>query len=530
MERFDYVIVGAGSSGCVLANRLSADPSVSVLLVEAGPGDTPLLMRMPRGIGKMHSAGNPHVKFYQVKKGNQREETWIKGRTLGGSSSVNGMVYVRGAPLDYDRWESLGCTGWGWDKIGRSYTEIEDHELGADPEAVRGAGGGLKVSVHGVHNELSEAIIEAGEQFGLKRTADVNSPRAVRDGGIGYLSQTTYKGERMSSARAFLDPARNRRNLTIATNTAARRILFEDGKVTGVAVRDARGDRTIGVNRELIVSAGGVESPKLLQLSGIGPRAVLDGFGIPVVVDSPEVGQNLREHLTLPMKFEVTSGSYNKALRGFGLVNSAASYLVLRKGPLTHTAHEIVGFMKSAPDLDHTDVQIGVGLFTMKMTTKGYGIDDRPGITLFCYVTRPESQGEIRIMSADPDEPPLINVNYLGTQADRDRNVAMLRRLRQLMSEPAIKPFIVAEQAPGPAVQDDDEIVQWLLENGSTAFHVSGTCRMGSDEQAPLDPQLRMRGVTGLRVCDTSIFPDLVSGNTNGPAMVVAQRLSEMMA
>lgn len=532
MENFDYVIVGAGSSGCVLANRLSTDRGVSVVLIEAGPGDTPLLMRMPRGIGKMHHPGNPHVKFYEASKGGNRpHEMWLKGSTLGGSSSVNGMVYVRGAPLDYDRWENdYGCTGWGWSEIGRCFTELEDHELGADREAVRGTGGGLKVSVHGVRNRLSEAVIEAGAQFGLTPTSDVNSPRAVRDGGIGYLSQTTFKGERMSAARAFIEPIKSRPNLTIATNTSVRRIVIEDGKATGVLVRDPSGERTIGAKREVIVCSGAIESPKLLQLSGIGPRAVLDAFKIPVVVDSPGVGQNLREHLTLPMKFQVTQGSYNAALRGFGLINSAANYFVFKKGALTHTAHEIVGFMKSDPSMEHADVQIGVGLFTMKKTDKGYGIDDQPGITLFCYFTRPQSQGEIRITSADPDAAPFINANYLDAEIDRQSNVRMVRRLRELMNEPAVRPYIVRETAPGAEFQNDDEILEWLVQGASTAFHVAGTCRMGSDEQAPLDPQLRVRGVSGLRVCDTSIFPDLVSGNTNGPAMAVGLRLAKMMA
>lgn len=530
MKQFDYIIVGAGSSGCVLANRLSADPAVSVLLIEAGPGDRPMLMRMPRGIGKFHRPGNPHIKFYQASKGGNRpNEVWIKGSTLGGSSSVNGMVYVRGAPMDYDCWEASGCAGWGWNEIGKCFAELEDHELGADDDAVRGSGGELKVTVHPTKTALTEALIEAGVQAGVARTADVNDVRSVRDGGIGYNAQTTYKGERFSAAIAFLDPVRSRPNLTIATDTAVRSIVFDGRRATGVLVRDAAGERTLTCRREIILSAGAIESPKLLQLSGIGPKSLLSSFGIDVVVDAPAVGQNLHEHLTLGMQFKINSGSSNKDLTGLGLVKSVLQYFTLRKGALSHTVHEVMAFIKSRPELDHADVEMGVGLFTMAKTPTGYGISKDPGLTLFSYFTRPQSQGEVRITSADPDEAPYINANYLAEESDRKANVAMVRRLRELMAQPALKPFDPQEIVPGPSVASDDEIIQWMSLNCSTAFHVCGTCRMGSDADSVVDCELRVRGVEGLRVCDTSIFPTLVSGNTNGPAMAVALRLAKLM-
>ncbi|MBB3860950.1 choline dehydrogenase-like flavoprotein [Novosphingobium hassiacum] len=532
MERFDYVIVGAGSSGCVLANRLSKDSAKSVLLIEAGPADNTFLISMPRGIGKLHNPKYPHVKFYQASRGgNRANEVWYKGSTIGGSSSINGMVYVRGAPLDYDSWKAAGCTEWGWDNIGRCYTELEDHELGADEVAVRGAGGPLKVSVHAVKSPLTEALMEAGVQFGIQRTDDVNSVNVVRDGGIGYNCQTTHKGQRFSAARAFLDPVKNRANLKIVTGTAVRRIVFDGNRAVGLEVRDASGDRTINVDGEIILSAGAIESPKLLQLSGIGPKGLLEGFGIPVLVDSPDVGRNLREHRVFAMRYRLRGrGSNNRDLRGGGLIRSVLNYFVFRKGALTHTAHEAVAFLKSRRDLDHADVQVGFGLFTMSMGKAGYEIEREPGLTVFAYFTRPESQGTIRLASADPAEAPMIDANYFDAAIDRERGIDMVRRVRELMNQPALKPYVVGEVTPGAAVQTDEEILDALIERGGTAYHVAGTCRMGADEGSVVDGELRVRGVLGLRVCDTSIFPTLVSGNTNGPAMVVAQRLSELMA
>lgn len=529
-DSYDYVIVGAGSSGCVLANRLSADPNVSVALLESGPPDTDPLIAMPRGLGKLHQPSNPNVKFYSAGAGGNRpDETWFKGSTLGGSSAINGLVYVRGAPRDYDGWEQAGCTGWGWRDIGPCFVEMEDHELGASESAWRGAGGPLKISLHPTRHRLTEAVLAAGEQSGAPRVPDINDPQVVGDGGLGYMTRTIAAGRRVSAADAFLKPVRQRGNLRILTRTHALRLLFEGLRVRGVAVRDAAGTRTITAGREVILCAGALESPKLLQLSGIGPAALLASLGIDVLVDAPDVGRNLRDHRYFPMTFRVRRGSLNGAFRGPGLLLSLARYMAGKRGPLTHAAHEVAGFIKTRPGLDHADAQLGIGLYTIKLTPKGHGIGDGDGLTIGGYITRPKSTGELRIISADPDTQPRIDPNAFDSVEDRQSAIAMVRWIRRLAAQPALQPFIVEELSPGADVRSDDEIMMALLEHGSTAFHVAGTCRMGADANSVVDPALRVRGVAGLRVCDTSIFPTLVSGNTNAPAMAVALRLSRMM-
>jgi len=527
-DSYDYVIVGAGSAGCVLANKLSDDPSVSVLLIESGPADDSPLIAMPRGIGKLLAAGNPHVWDYQaVPRAGMDPELWLKGRTLGGSSSVNGMVYVRGAPADYDHWAALGCSGWSWREIGPHFVALEDHELGA--AEFRGTGGPLKVSMHPAGHPLCEAVLQAAVQAGTPRVADMNHVDTVANGGMGYQPTTTYRGKRWSAARAFLQPIRKRSNLEILTHTDALRLEVKNRRVTGVIVRDATATRTVQVSGEVILAAGAIQSPKLLQLSGIGPAQLLQQLGIPVVVDAPGVGRNLREHRYLAMQFRVTGGSLNHRFSGIGLWRSLCAYTMRSQGPLTHSAHEVGGFVKTRAGLDRPDAQIGVGLYSMSGSGKSVAIDSHPGITLGGYFTRPESQGVIRIQSNDPDMPPYIDANHLDAQIDRVSAVSLFHWLRRLAAQPALQPWLVTEQTPGAEVRTDEQILDAFFRYGSTAFHVCGTIRMGSDADAPLDPQLRLRGVQGLRVADTSIMPTIVSGNTNAPAMVIGLRAAEMI-
>lgn len=527
-QKYDYIIVGAGSAGCVLANRLSEDRSLSVLLIESGPPDTSPLIAMPRGIGKLLAAGNPHVWDYQaLPRDGLAPELWLKGRALGGSSSINGMVYVRGTPADYDHWEALGCPGWGWQHMGPLFVALEDHELGAGEW--RGVGGPLKVSVHPQGNPLCEAVLNAAVQAGTPRAVDINDVNTVMQGGMGYQPVTTYKGKRFSAVRAFLAPARNRPNLEVLTGTDVLRIEFQNRRATALVVKDREATRNIAITGELILAAGAIESPKLLQLSGIGPGALLQSLGIPVVVDAPSIGANLREHRYLAMQYRVTGGSLNNRLSGLGLLRSILEYTLRSKGPLTHSAHEVGGFVKTRPELDRPDAQIGVGLYSMSGSGQKVNIDTLPGITIGGYFMRPESQGTIRVQSPDPAARPYINANHLSADIDKSSAISLFRWIRRLAAQPALASWLVSATTPGTELQSDEQIIEAFLRFGNTAYHVCGTVRMGSDSAAALDPQLRLRGAENVRVADTSIMPTITSGNTNAPAMVIGLRAAALI-
>lgn len=527
---YDYIIVGAGSSGCALANRLSADPAYSVLLVESGPPDDSMYVHMPRGLGIIVNPGSKYIWEYQVKpSGNQPEERWFRGRTLGGSSSINGMIYMRGAPLDYDGWAAMGCEGWSWADVGRKFVELEDHDLGAD--AWRGKGGPQHITTHPKGDPLCEAIIKAGEEIGMARVPDVNDVDAVRDGGIGYQPTTRFKGQRFSAARAFLNPVRDRKNLDVVTQTDVLKIVFDGKRAAGVVLRNKEGQSTVRASREIILSAGAFQTPKLLQLSGIGPAELLSPLGIEVVVGSPNVGKNLREHRHVDLRLKVRSHSQNNNFRGLNAVWSMLRYLLGHKGPMTHAAHEVGGFAKSEPGLDHADLQFGLMTLSASSTGKEdkVALDPFPGIMFITYFTRPQSQGEIRIQSADPDAPPLVDVKHLSAEIDRKKFIAAFRWNRRLAQQPALKDWVVEETPPNDTIESDEEILANAMKLSGTCFHTAGTARMGADAESVVDPQLRVRGVEGLRVADTSIMPTLVSGNTNGPAMMVGLRAADFI-
>ena len=530
-DQYGYIIVGAGSSGCALANRLSSDPSNTVLLVESGPSDDNFLIHMPRGVGVVSNPGSKLIWEYQVQPvGNQPTERWFRGRVLGGSSSTNGMVYMRGAPLDYDGWAAMGCDGWAWKDMAAKFVELEDHDQGAGP--CRGAGGPVRITTHPKGDPLFEAIIEAGTQMGMKRVADVNGVDAVSEGGIGYQPTTRHRGKRFSAARAFLWPARRRANLHIATETDALRIEFEGKRAAAVRLRDKSGERSVRAGREIIVSAGAIQAPKLLQLSGIGPASLLKPLGIEVVIDAPDVGQNLREHRHVDLNLQVRGHSQNQDFAGPGLLWTMLRYILWSRGPMSHAAHEVGGFAKSEDGLDHADLQFGLMSVSASSTGKegaAVALDTYPGITFVTYFTRPESRGEVRVQSADPNASPLVNANHLSAEIDRKKFVAAFRWNRRLAAQAALKDWVVGERFPADQVQTDEDILANAMSLGGTCFHTAGTARMGVDARSVVDPRLRVRGVHGLRVADTSIMPALVSGNTNGPAMAIGLRAADFI-
>ena len=529
MKTFDYVIVGAGSSGCVLAERLSRDPRTSVLVVEAGPPDTSMLIRMPRGVIKLVGGGHKHASTYEVQTGGNRgTATWVKGRGLGGSSSINGMVYARGFPQDYDAWEAAGCQGWGWKDIGRCFKAMEGHELG---EAEwRGADGPLKITMQRRLSPLMAAVIRAGGEMGVPHAPDINE---AFGGGIGVQTCTIFGGQRMSAARAFLHPASKRPNLTVVTDTQALRLIFEGTRAVRIALRDASGPREVGIGRDVILSAGAIESPKLLQLSGVGPATHLQALGVPVVADRPDVGRNLRDHVNVVMRYRVNSGSFDQEFRGGRLPFNLLRYFLMRSGPMTHPAHELLAFVKTRPEYEIADGELGM-LFAGAGRKPDGRMYVQPGssIQFTAYYGRPTSQGHCLIRSADPDQPPMIDANFLATEEDRRHTIDLVRYAYRLMNQPALAAAAPTYMGPGAKVdfESDDEVLDLAQTVGSSAAHVAGTCRMGGDPASVVDPALRVRGVHGVRVVDTSVFPSLPIGNTNAPALVTAWRAAELIA
>jgi choline dehydrogenase len=527
VETYDYVIVGAGSSGCVMAERLTRDPRLSVLVVEAGPPDTSMMIHIPRGLPKLHAPDSRYLSIYEVQSGNRKTRPWMKGRGLGGSSSINGMIYARGYAQDYDAWEADGCEGWGWKDIGRCFKEMEGHELGES--ATRGGDGPLKIGIQRDVDPLMESMIKAAGQAGVPFVEDIND---APEGGIGLQTCTVHRGRRMSAARAFLHPARRRKNLTVITDTQVTRIIFEGTRAARVQLRDRGGARDVAIGREVILAAGAIESPKLLQLSGVGPADHLQALGIPVVADRPGVGRNLREHLLVSLRYKVKSGGFAGQFRGPRLVFNVARHLLTGGGPMGYPAHELVAFVKSRPEYDRADGEVGLMFAAVGVKPNGH-MYLLPGsnINAISYYGRPSSQGHCLIKSADVDQPPLIDANFLATEDDRRHSIDLARYIDRLMKQPALAPAEPVYAGPKAETnfESDDEVLDLIQLVGGAGAHVAGTCRMGSDPDSVVDTHLRVRGVQGVRVIDTSIMPSLPTGNTNGPAMAMAWRAAELI-
>jgi choline dehydrogenase len=523
---FDYVVVGAGSAGCVLANRLSADGGHSVLLLEAGPKDNNLWIHVPLGYGRLFKEKTVNW-MYQTEPEPGLDGRTIfqpRGKVLGGSSSINGLLYVRGQHEDYDRWRQHGNSGWGFDDVLPYFKKAENQERGADD--FHGAGGPLPVSdlVHA--DPLSAAFIAAAAETGIPVNPDFNG---ASQEGAGFFQTTTRRGRRASTAVAYLRPARGRENLHVETSALAQRILFDRHRADAIEFRQAGVLRTARARKEILVSSGAYNSPQLLQLSGVGPAGLLRKHGIDVVLDAPGVGHDLQDHMQVRVVMRCTQSiTLNDVVNSpVRRILAGARYAAFRNGPLTIAAGTSGAFFKTSPRLASPDIQIHFLPFsTDKM---GERLHSFSGFSASICQLRPESRGSLRIRSADPTVAPEIRINYLSTEVDRTANVEGLKVLRRILQAPALRPYVMEEVDPGAKVSTDEELLNYCRARGSTIYHPTSTCRMGSDPLAVVDQSLRVRGLEGLRVVDGSIMPDLVSGNTNAAIIMIAEKASDMI-
>ena len=510
-DAYDYVIVGGGTAGCVLANRLSADGRVSVCVLEAGPEDRYLWIHIPIGYGKTMFHPVYNWGFYTDPEAhmNGRRIYWPRGRGLGGSSSINGLIYVRGQPEDYDRWAALGNRGWGWKDVLRYFERSE-----------------TAVSDIAAKHELVEAFIHGANELGIPTRTDFNGGRQE---GVGYYQLFTRNGFRSSSATAYLRPAARRPNLRVETGAHATRIVFEGSRAVGARYRQGGVEKEARAVREVILSAGALQSPQLLQLSGVGPAALLQSFGVPVVRDLPGVGENLQDHLQLRVMYKcmkpiTTNDDLASAWRS---VKIGAQWIFKRTGPLAIGINQGALFTRVLPESSTPDVQFHFA--TLSADLAGAKPHPWPGFTMSVCQLRPESRGTVRIRSTDAFEAPSMRPNYLAAELDRRCAVAGIRLARSLAGTNSMQPYVAEEYRPGPAANSDDELLEFARNFGATIFHPSGTCKMGSDPMAVVDDQLRVRGMENLRVVDCSILPALVSGNTHAPVVMIAEKASDMI-
>lgn len=523
MNTFDYVIVGAGSAGCVLANRLTADGRSSVLLLEAGPRDTDFWIHVPLGYGKLFARTDVNWAFESQPEPalNGRRVFTPRGKVLGGTSSINGLLYIRGQGEDFDAW---GVPGWGFDELLPYFKKCEDQSRGASEW--HGAGGPLAVSDLPDRHEMCDAFIASAMALGIPRNDDFNG--ATQEG-TGYYQATARNGRRCSTAVGYLRPAEKRTNLRVEVEALATRVLFDGKRAVGVAYEARGAKREARAAREVILAGGTINTPQLLQLSGVGPRALLERYGVALVHDAPGVGEDLQDHFYCRTFWRCTRPITlnDDMLSLWRQAKIGLQYLLLRRGPLTVSAGYAGAFVRTRPELSRPDAQI---YFINFSTAKRGGVlHPFSGFTLSVSQTQVESRGSVHIASPDPHDAPAIRYNYLATENDRRVMVDGLKLVRRIAGTAPLSDYVAAEEYPGPSVQSDAEWLAFCREAGDTVFHVTSTCRMGTDARAVVDPQLRVRGVEALRVVDASVMPAVPSGNINAAVIAVAEKAADLI-
>jgi choline dehydrogenase len=527
-ETFDFIVTGAGSAGCAVAGRLSESGKYRVLLLEAGGPDRNPWIHIPLGYTKTYTDPRVNWMFETEPEAQLNGRTLYqpRGKVLGGTSSINGMVYMRGTPSDYDNWRQRGCEGWDWENVLPFFKKAENQERGADE--FHGTGGPLNVS-NPVRSPLGDAMVQAAVQAGIVANDDFNGSRQE---GVGYYQTTTNNRRRWSAARAYLRDARRRPNLTVATKAHATRVLVENGRAVGVEYRTPQGLVTARCRGEVIVSGGVYGSPQLLQLSGLGPADLLRQHGVAVVRDMPGVGAHLHDHFNTYLVYRCSQPVTinDLAMSGMRKLTAGVQYALTRSGHLSNAGIYAGAFVRSDPRLEQPDLQINMfGWSALERLRTGIKPHPFSAFTLSPVHLRPEGRGTVRIKSPDPLAPPAIQFNFLATDYDFQALIYGTRLSRKIAAQPALKPFVVEEVLPGPAVQTDDDIIEEIRVRGVSNLHPVGTCRMGHEADAVVDPRLKVHGIEGLRVADASIMPQVPGGNTNAPSIMIGEKCAAMV-